>query len=170
MIMMKKNSPKIMYLNQNKTVKAFTINELLVVIIITSIVFYIVFLIVNTNFIGLDKIEALQAHKESQILLKTQINQLVFNADRINSKNQKIIFQGENDLILDIKDSTVLLINSDGILLDEFPVVVDQINTYKNLGLISSIEVMVTQNKNQKVTWHFQKDYDYRTMYEEHLH
>ena len=94
----------------SKQLRAFTIMELLVVLVITSIVLYLGFLVIQTSNLQLNSFQSYFQKQRDEDLLYFQLNELFDQSETIQLKQNQLKFtREEHRAILEQNDTSLII-------------------------------------------------------------
>ena len=154
----------------SKQLRAFTIMELLVVLVITSIVLYLGFLVIQTSNLQLNSFQSYFQKQRDEDLLYFQLNELFDQSETIQLKQNQLKFTREEHRAILEQNDTSLIIT--GFLGDEtnYTIAGAKFSVKESEQLVEQLSITFqNRSKNQPTKWNFSKEYDFVTLYENRI-
>lgn len=142
--------------------------ELLVVMVITSLVLYLGFLVLSFSLKQINQFTNTYENNQNLLMCYYEMEELFYQADKVRIHENSILFEGKKNFVVEVGDSSVIVLNESGIS-QPYSLVVSKLEVEQHVSLLHSLQLNIQGREGVEYIWTFEKQYDLQTLYEESI-
>ncbi len=152
-------------MSKENKLPGFTILEIITVLVITSLLIYLGFLMLSQQRVQLSKFSSYYQQQQELEQCQFQITQLFNQANFIKTTPNGLQFNGKLDSEMEFNKTQIVISFIDDQPSKIYQIGVDQFKISKIAQVVDSLQLTIQTTNNQQYQWYFSKDYDMNTLY-----